>query len=134
MKKYERKKAKVNDLLYVLEERRIYDLRARTFAFAKRILEIAEMLPGTPTCNAIRIQLIKAGTSVGANIEEADGSLTRPDFRNRVVIARKEARETNYWLLLIAGKYIEEHSLSRDIQEGRELVKIFSSIIAKAKA
>jgi four helix bundle protein len=70
---------------------------------------------------------------VGANIEEADGAFTRPDFRNKMVIARKEARETNYWLRLISEKY-KSDILSKDIQESHELIKICSSIISKIKS
>ena len=121
------------EFLLIREAEAVYDIRERTFLFARRILEIAEMLPGNPTCNAIRVQLIKAGTSVGANVEEADGYFTKPDFRNKIVIARKEAREANYWLRLVAGKYIDEALLARDIQESKEMIKIFSSIIAKVK-
>jgi four helix bundle protein len=49
----------------------------------------------------IRTQLAKAGTSIGANVEEADGALTKKDFVNKIAIARKEAKETRYWLRLI---------------------------------
>jgi len=47
-------------------------------------------------------QLIRAGTSVGANLEEAEAGQTKPDFRTKVAISRKEAREARYWLRLIA--------------------------------
>jgi len=131
--KYSTKARSASEFPLIREGKVVYDIRERTFHFARRVLEIAEMLPLSPTSDAIRVQLIKAGTSVGANVEEADGSLTRPDFRNRIVIARKEAREANYRLRLIAGKYIDEPSMAQDIQESTELVRIFSSIIAKVK-
>ena len=91
------------------------------------------MLPSNSTCNVIRIQLIRAGTSIKANVEEADGAYTRPDFRRMMVIARKEAREVNYRLGLIAGKYIKSDLVTADIQESTELIKIFSSIVFKIK-
>jgi four helix bundle protein len=120
--------------MLIREGKSVYNLKERAFHFAKRMLEIAELLPSSATCNVIRIQLIKSGTSIGANVEEADGAFTRPDFRNKMVIARKEAREVNYWLRLIAGKYVKAELLADDINESLELIKIFSSIIAKVKA
>lgn len=91
------------------------------------------MLSNTSACNVIRTQLIKSGTSVGANMEEADGSLTKRDFINKVVIARKEAKETKYWLRLISGKYIKSESISGDIQETQEIINILSAIIKKTQ-
>ena len=56
---------------------RVYDLKERTFKFAQRILDIVEQLPKKPQCEIIRTQLAKAGTSIGANVEEADGTITK---------------------------------------------------------
>jgi len=112
---------------------KIYDIRERLFRFAERILEIAEMFPNSSACNVIRVQLIKSGTSIGANMEEADGSLTKPDFINKVVIARKEAKETKYWLRLISGKYIKSDVICNDIQELQEIINILSTIINRTK-
>ena len=87
---------------------KIYDLKERTFKFAQRILDIVENLPHRPYCEVIRKQLAGSGTSIGANVEEADGTITRKDFVNKMVIARKEAKETRYWLKLILGRYVTE--------------------------
>jgi len=114
-------------------EEKIYDIRERLFRFAGRILEITEMLPNSPACNVIRVQLVKSGTSIGANMEEADGSATKRDFINKTVIARKEAKETKYWLRLISGKYIKSGLISGDIQESQEIINILSSIINKTR-
>ena len=70
-----------------------YDLKERTFKFAQRILDIAEHLL---RCKVIQEQLVKSGTSIGANVEEADGTITKKDFVNKMVISRKEAKETRY--------------------------------------
>jgi len=134
MRKYKRSDTDRKAGMLIREGKNVYNLKERTFLFAKRMLEISELLPSSATCNVIRIQLIKSGTSIGANIEEADGAFTRPDFRNKMVIARKEAREVNYWLRLVAEKYLEPEVLANDIQESHELIKIFSSIISKVKA
>jgi len=112
---------------------RIYDLKERTFKFAQRMLEIVEQLPKQSQCEVIRKQLAKSGTSVGANVEEADGTITRKDFANKMVIARKEAKETRYWLRLISGKYAREEDIVSDINEAQEIIKILSAIINKSR-
>lgn len=109
-----------------------YDLRKRLLLFSKRILEICKMLPNYPECNKIRGQLGSSGTSVGANYEEADGSLTKKDFVHKVGISRKEAKETRYWLLVISGTYIKPEDVSSDIKEAEEIINILSSIIQKS--
>ncbi|MDD5430565.1 MAG: four helix bundle protein [Candidatus Omnitrophica bacterium] len=110
---------------------KIYSLKERTFKFAQRILNIVEKLPNKSQCEVIRKQLSKSGTSIGANIEEADGTVTKKDFTNKMVIARKEAKETRYWLRLISGKYIEKEEISSDINESQEVINILSAIINK---
>ena len=86
---------------------KVYDLKERTFKFAQRMLDIVEQLPKRSQCDNIRTQLAKAGTSIGANVEEVDGTLTKKDFVSKMVIARKEAEETRYWLRLVSGRYIK---------------------------
>ncbi len=113
--------------------KKIYDLKERTFNFAQRILDIVEQLPKTSQSEIIRRQLAKAGTSIGANVEEADGTITKKDFINKMVIARKEAKETRYWLRLISGRYVKEEEIASDIKECQELINILSSIINKAR-
>ncbi|MFH1201293.1 MAG: four helix bundle protein [Candidatus Omnitrophota bacterium] len=106
-----------------------YDIKDRTFSFAQRVLEIVGMLPKIVECDVIRKQLTEAGTSVGANVEEADGALSKKDFINKMGIARREAKESRYWLRLISGKYINEEKIAKDIIEANELKNILSSII-----
>jgi len=110
---------------------KIYDLRDRTFVFAQNVLNMTERLPRNPESEVIRKQLAKAGTSIGANVEEADGTLTKKDFKNKMVIARKEAKETRYWLRIISGKYIKTEEIGPYISEVQELVNILSAIINK---
>ena len=111
--------------------KKIYDLKERLLVFAKRVLEICKMLPRNPEANRIRGQLGGAGTSIGANYEEADGSNSKKDFVNKTVIARKEARETRYWLRVISGLYIPEENIAADIKESQEIINILSSMIKK---
>ena len=115
-------------------EEKIYNLKDRSFAFAKKILEIADLLSRSHSCDIIRNQLIRSGTSIGANIEEADGSLTRKDFTNKMAIARKEAKETRYWLRLLIPKYLDQKVIEKDIKEVEELISILSAIINKTKS
>jgi len=110
-----------------------YDIKDRTFRFAQRVLEIVGMLPKAAECDIIRRQLAKAGTSVGANVEEADGALSKKDFINKMGIARREAKESRYWLRLISGRYIDEDRIAKDIIEANEIKNILSSIIENTK-
>jgi four helix bundle protein len=75
-------------------------------------------------------QLLRAGTSIGANIEEAQAGQSKTDFTAKMAIARKEARETLYWLkLLKASEIIDASKLSDITQEADELVRILTSIV-----
>ena len=110
-----------------------YDLKERTFEFAQRILDIAEQLYKKPKSEVVRYQLAKSGTSIGANVEEADGTITKKDFVNKMTIARKEAKETRYWLRLISGRYLDKEEVVKDIAECQEIICILSSIINKSR-
>ena len=81
-----------------------YDIQERTFLFARRVVDFCRGLSNAhPVTRAIGWQLLKAATSVGANTEEADVGQTKPDFRAKISIARKETRETHSWLRLLAA-------------------------------
>ena len=101
--------------------------------FAKRIVEIVRMLPRNPESDVIRKQLAASGMSIGANYEEADGAITKRDFLNKMAIARKEAKETKYWLRVISGSFLEPVKIASDVKEAAEIVNIFSSIINKSR-
>lgn len=106
--------------------------KERTFKFAIAILELAAKLPNTDKAGIVRRQLCKSGTSVGANLEEADGSLTLNDFVYRVDIAFKETKETCYWLrVIIARKLLRQNLVQPHLNESVELIKILSTIIYK---
>ena len=112
------------------QARKPCDLRDRTFEFAVRILEIATTLPSTGY-GKIADQLARSGSSIGANVEEADGAVSRADKRKAFVIARKEAREARYWLRLVDRVLGKKISVRADIDEASELVYILSAIIYK---
>ncbi len=106
-----------------------YNLRERLLRFARRVLQICKSLPKIQECEGIRRQLADAGTSIGANFEEADGALTKKDFVNKVGISRKEAKETRYWLKSIDGIFLKEGCLAADIKESEEIISILSAIL-----
>jgi len=108
---------------------KIYNLRDRLRLFSRTILGICRRLPKIPECDALRRQLANACTSIGANFEEADGALTKRDFINKAGIARKEAKETKYWLQVICDTYIHKNELEPHIKESEEIISILSSIL-----
>lgn len=102
--------------------------------FALRILKVVRALSRDPADQVIARQLARSGTSVGANIEEAQASHSKVDFVRRMNIARAEARETLYWLRLIA----ESGMLSRSrmlelVTEADAIVRILVRIVKTAK-
>jgi four helix bundle protein len=111
------------------------DIKVRAFDFALRIVKLCQHLDkqsGVP--RTLAYQLLKAGTSVGANIEEAQAGQSRPDFISKNSIALKEARECHYWLrLLIAAKIMPEKRLAELREEAEELMRILGSIVVRTK-
>jgi four helix bundle protein len=111
------------------------DIKERALEFALRIIKLCQHLdrkPGVP--RTLSYQLLKAGTSVGANIEEAQAGQSRPDFISKNSIALKEARECHYWLrLLIAAKIMPEKSVAELRDEADEIKRILGSIVIRTK-
>jgi four helix bundle protein len=111
------------------------DIRKRTFDFAVRIVRLCNHLFGKPgVSRTLANQLLKAGTSVGANVEEAQAGQSRADFISKNAIALKEARETHYWLrLLVAAKVLPESRISELRDEAEQLMRIIGSIVVSAR-
>jgi four helix bundle protein len=106
-----------------------FDIKKRTFLFGVRVVQLVGKLPRTVAGIEIGRQLIRAGTSVGSNVEEADGAVSRKDFVNHTRIARKEARESRFWLTLIdAADLLRDPEVSALIREADELARILSKI------
>ncbi len=117
------------------ENSKHYDWEDRTFAFAQRVRIFVRGLKRT-ICNIEDgRQLVRASGSVGANYIEANEALSKKDFRMRVRISRKEAKESKYWLRLIdtAGNDRQDQERHWLISEATELVKIFSSILQRSE-
>jgi len=112
-----------------------YDLEERTFAFAQRVRAFVRGLKRT-ICNIEDgRQLVKASGSVGANYIEANEALSKKDFRMRVKISRKEAKESRYWLRLLdtTGSTAQDQERLHLIGEATELVRIFAAILQKSE-
>ncbi|MBI2195991.1 four helix bundle protein [Candidatus Daviesbacteria bacterium] len=84
-----------------------YDLEERTAEFGEKVIELCEKAPKNAVTIPIIDQLIRSGTSIGANYCEANGASSRKDFNNKIFICKKESKETKYWLRLLA-KAVEE--------------------------
>ena len=113
----------------------IPDIVERTFAFALAIVELAGELDRTsPAQRVLSTQVLRSGTSVGANVEEAQAAESRADFVHKYNIALKEARETKYWLRLIsASEFAKNRDLGSLIKESDEICRIIAQIIINAR-
>ena len=109
-----------------------YDLEERTARFGEAVIRFAKKIPRGPGNDRLIGQLVGAATSVGANYCEADDGSSKKDFRNKICICRKEARETKFFLRMVAAA---EESLKAEArvlwQEAKELHLIFSAIWRK---
>ena len=112
-----------------------FDICDRTFQFALRIVSLCSALDHTPGVNwPLSKQLLRSGTSIGANVDEAQAGQSRADFISKYSIARKEVRETIYWLRLISASHISNHpDIPPLIVEAQELHKVITSIIRNTK-
>ena len=107
----------------------------KSFAFAVRVVNASRYLNESKKEFIMSKQLLRCGTSIGANIEEAMGGQSDADFISKLSIARKEARETHYWIrLLEATNYFNESEFRSLLNDVDELLKILSSIILTTKA
>ncbi len=112
------------------------DLRQRTKAFALQIIKLYGDLPKSTEANVIGKQLLRSGTSVGANYREAYRARSKAEFVAKLGICLQELEETHYWLeLLIEADIMPETQRVPPIQsEANELIAIFTSISKKTKA
>ncbi|MFA6486646.1 MAG: four helix bundle protein [Candidatus Magasanikbacteria bacterium] len=111
-----------------------YDLEDRTLEFGKRIIRMCKSLPRDIVNDKLVSQVMRSGTSVGANYREANETDTKRDLQFRLRISRKEGKETIYWLeLIIESNPVFKKRIEPLLQEARELVKIISAIVEKTK-
>jgi four helix bundle protein len=110
-------------------------ITTRTFEFAVRIIRLCQFLEKQDRVSrTLANQLLRSGTSIGANTEEAQAGQSKADFIAKMSIARKESRETLYWLKLLEATHLVEAKLLGEItKESDELVRILTSIVKTAQ-
>ena len=111
------------------------DLPGRTFDFARRVVKLCHTLDHAPgVSRTLANQLLRSACSIGANVEEGQGSQSKADFTAKYYIACKEARETHYWLrLLAAAEVVPLGRLADLIAEANELISILTTIVKKTR-
>ena len=111
-----------------------YDLEERTAKFAEEIVEFCKNIKKNEINKSIITQLVRSGTSIGANYCEADGAESGKDFKHKIAICKKESKETKYWLRIIVKSNPETKEKSRELwKEAQEFTLIFSSILLSKK-
>ena len=122
-----------NQILKLENQDKVYDLEERTALFAERIRDFCLKLPKN-AANAVYIpQLLRAGSSPGANYIEANESIGDKDFKMKIKTCRRESKESGYWLRLIITDGSQEQENERVYlrQEAKEFVLIFNAILKK---
>lgn len=112
------------------------DIKERGFSFACRIVKLYQFLAERKGgVEILGRQVLRSGTSIGANLEEATAGQSKADFVSKCSIALKEARETYYWLrLLVDTEVIPVSKLTNLVNESNELVAILTTIVKKSRS
>ena len=106
----------------------------KSYKFALRIINLNKFLNDNHHIYQLSKQILRSGTSIGANVEEAIGAASRKDFINKIFIGHKEARETSYWLRLLHDSgYIDKKMFDSIISDCDDLIKISGKIISTSK-
>lgn len=115
-------------------EQRKNVVREKSFGFAVRVVRLNQYLVEKKKEYTVARQVLKSGTSIGANVEEADNAISKADFSNKISIALKEAKETHYWLrLLVETGYLELPLFESLIKDCDELCKLLFSILKTSR-
>jgi four helix bundle protein len=111
------------------QHERTYDLEERTARFGEAMIDFAKRVPHGPVTNRLIDQIVEAGTSVGANYCEADDAVSKKDFRHKIGICKREARETKFFVRMIVRAVPELREEAKPLwQEAKELHLIFAKI------
>ena len=105
----------------------------KSFEFALEIVELYTILRNNNEY-VISKQVLRSGTSIGANVEEATAAQTKKDFITKMAIASKEARETRYWLRLLDKSKLIDRNYSKYIDSINEIIKILTAIVKTAQS
>ena len=115
-------------------DKKVYDLEERTARFGEEVIDFVKTLSNDPVNNELISQIIRSGTSIGANYMEADGAESKKDFRHKIAICKKESKETRHWLRMIAkANPVRKDECRKLWSEAQELCLIFSSILLPRK-
>jgi len=107
-----------------------YDLEERTAVFGEDIIKFCKTIKITTVNRPLIQQIVRSGTSIGANYMEANGAESGRDFKHKIALCRKEARETKHWLRMIEKAEPKSVATVKKLyKEADELVRIFSAII-----
>ncbi len=105
-------------------------IQIKSYDFALRIIKLYQYLKNEKKEYTLGKQILRSGTSIGANIEEATGSISKKEFRAKMFLSYKEARETHYWLRLLKDSYYLENDLANSlINDVEEIKKILGAIL-----
>ena len=117
------------------EVKKIYDLEERTAKFAETTIKLVKKVPKNEITKPIVSQLIRSATSIGANYCEADCAESKKDFEHKIGICKKEAKETRYWIRVMAEAVPEmKEELKLLWKETNELHLIFIAIVKKSRS
>ncbi|MDA1048924.1 MAG: four helix bundle protein [Planctomycetota bacterium] len=116
------------------EDGRKFDLTERTAVFGEELIAFLKQLPVNDITSPLIRQVVRSGTSIGANYSEADEAGTKKQFRNFISICKRESKETKYWLRMIAAAVPDKKPDARALwKEADELNRIFAAIHRNSK-
>jgi four helix bundle protein len=111
---------------------RVYDLEERTARFGEEVIRFCKSVASTPIVEPLIRQIVRSGTSIGANYCEADDAVSGKEFRQKIGTCKKESRETKHWLRMLAVAEPDRADQARVLwREAHELMLIFASIFRK---
>ena len=107
----------------------------KSFQFALRVIKLYKHLRNNKVERELCLQILKSGTSIGANVEEALGGSSKKDFIHKLEIAYREARETNYWLRLFKESSLLENKIADSfMNDCSEILKLLTTILKTSKS
>lgn len=113
---------------------KVFDLEERTARFGEEVIDFVKTLERNEINNPLINQVVRSSTSIGANYMEADGAESKKDFLHKIVICKKEAKETKHWMRMLARANPDTANECRKLwQEANELTRIFSAIFLSNK-
>jgi len=110
-------------------------VKEKSYSFALRIIKLYQYLEKTHKYFPLSKQVLRSGTSIGANIEEADGAQSKRDFIAKLQISYKEAKETHYWLRLLRDTdYLNKEQAQSILSDCEEIIRLLNAILKRSKS